>query len=210
MSEQSLHNLTSHLKSDHFVTINVGPPDGNNISVKIQQSVLEATSEWFVAALKQYRWLEGQTRTISFPEDDPALWSLFIHWVIRRELPPSTQDWRTMARCWLLGDKYNISRFQDICMARTMRNLAVHHGQPAPIARDLPATKTLILDTPPNCALMRLLGEEVALALLEGNLRLEHLKALDGTDGFWSRCLEARMKIEELVTEFLSGNRSSS
>lgn len=196
MSKQALHELIDRLQLDEFITIKVGPPDGENITVKVQQSLLEAVSEWFSRALYEERWLEGQTNTASFPTDDPAIWSIFIHWIFHRTLPPSPQDWRTIARCWILEDKYFIPSFQNYCMARILFLLKTRDGF-TPIAEDLPATKTLILDIPPHCILMRLLGEEVALAVFEGHLAMHDLTCFDGTDGFWTRFLKAQTKIEE-------------
>ncbi|CAK1358220.1 uncharacterized protein RHO25_007712 [Cercospora beticola] len=195
MSEQPLHDLIDRLQLDEFITIKVGPPHGENITVKIQQSLLEAVSEWFSRALYEERWLEGQTSTASFPQDDPSIWSIFIHWIFHRTLPPSLQNWRTIACCWILGDKYLIPSFQDYCMARILLLLKTRDGS-APIAEDLPATKTLILNIPPHCILMRLLGEEVALAVFEGHLAMHDLTCFDGTDGFWTRFLKAHSKIE--------------
>ncbi|GIZ41566.1 hypothetical protein CKM354_000486500 [Cercospora kikuchii] len=196
MSEQLLHDVIGRLQLDELITIRVGPPNGENITVKVQQSLLEAVSEWFSRALYEERWLEGQTSTASFPQDDPSIWSFFIHWIFHRTLPSSLQDWRTIARCWIFGDRYFVPSFQNYCMARILLLLKTRDGS-APIAEDLPATKTLILNIPPHCALMRLLGEEVALAVFEGHLAMHDLTCFDGPDEFWTRFLKAQSKIEE-------------
>ncbi|PPJ56519.1 hypothetical protein CBER1_03893 [Cercospora berteroae] len=87
----------------------------------------------------------------------------------------------------MLGDKYNIPQFHDLCVAYILREFSpkgVHH-----IRNKLRLITKLIAGMPPNCSLLSLMAEEVAYAIYMGNIDWFELMCFDGTDGFWTTFL---------------------
>lgn len=50
-----------------------------------------ASSEFFKAAMKK-EWAEGQTRTVSFPDDDPDDFAHYLDWMYFGNFPTSIYD----------------------------------------------------------------------------------------------------------------------
>lgn len=98
------------LQSDRLIKIVLGPANEPRPSLYVQQKVLEEASEWFSKALRDDRFIEGQTASLSFPDDDPQAWKVLIFWILHRTIPDELKgDTSAVAmKCailWVLGDK---------------------------------------------------------------------------------------------------------
>ena len=88
----------------------------------VHKTMLERHSDFFVKAL-QKEWVEGSDKCVKLPEDDPALFKLFVAFVYTGKIyfqhqpesqPEDTcEEWHICARAWVLGDKYQATSFKD-------------------------------------------------------------------------------------------------
>ncbi|PPJ56521.1 hypothetical protein CBER1_03891 [Cercospora berteroae] len=193
MDQSSIAECIGAVKSDRLITLNIGKV-GALLSVQVQQAVLEAASPWFQKALGDDRFVEGQSGVIAFPEDDTESWKILLYWLLHRDVPMMEDDatWKdylnTLVKCWVLGDKYSVSKFQDEIML-----LLIQYAYWSRASLQPAEYKKLIEITPADSHLMRLLGEEVAVKYRKlSNLTREVANVLDGVEGFWPAFLEAQ------------------
>jgi hypothetical protein len=79
-----------------------------------------ASSDFFKRAMSN-NWKEAAERTIRFPDDDPDIFRLYIHWLYSRTLPcrndepgrAGNAEYVLLAKAYVLGDKLQDGRFQD-------------------------------------------------------------------------------------------------
>jgi hypothetical protein len=125
MVESSL--TTSSFTADH-ITVNVG----SGVTVfSVPEKALCDASDFFHVAMKK-EWLEGQTKTVDLPEDDPCAFSAWLNWIYRRNIPLgistgesmmnadragqteyAAQLWTDLTRAYALGDKLLDGDFKD-------------------------------------------------------------------------------------------------
>lgn len=65
------------LRGHEMITVLVGP---TKEKFTVYENLLRASSQFFRAALNK-QWVEGQLRTIEFPEEEPAVFELFVDWL---------------------------------------------------------------------------------------------------------------------------------
>lgn len=54
----------------------------------VHESFIVRTSDFFATALEKV-WVEGQTRVINLPEEDPVDLGNYLDWIYTRKLPTS-------------------------------------------------------------------------------------------------------------------------
>ncbi|GIZ41563.1 hypothetical protein CKM354_000486300 [Cercospora kikuchii] len=184
MAQGPITECIRALQSDRLITLNISDAE-TSFSVQVQQKVLEAASPWFQKALRDDRFVEGQNGAITFADDDIDAWKIALYWLLHREIPEpgelrgkEEEDFFVrLARCWVLGDKYNLTRLQNDIMFRLLKfadqlNFALKPAQ----------YKDLLKIVPAGSQLMQLLAEEVAAkCYFEG----AEIALLDGSTGFW-------------------------
>ncbi|KAF7187489.1 hypothetical protein HII31_11113 [Pseudocercospora fuligena] len=108
---------------DRLIKLTIG--DSEKAPVYVQQKLLESVAPWFENALKRDTFVEGETGSLSFPEDDVEAWKVLVCWTMKRIssvdiLDPDAGP-ELAAKCWVLGDKYDIVRFQDEAMTAILK-----------------------------------------------------------------------------------------
>lgn len=114
------------LESEH-VTVKVGKDTGRK-DFTVPKKIL-CRSEWFRNALKEDRFLEGETKIITLPEDQPDVFQVFPYFIYNGSLcfPRLGSDMANAtrgeelalhARLWAFGDKYLHPRFQSFVIFR--------------------------------------------------------------------------------------------
>lgn len=93
--------------------------------IHIQESRLTQTADYFAAAFRH----EIETGILRFPEDSLTAWKVLLHWIHEKRLPeiPCGKDscrWLNFVRCWCLGDKYDIAKFQDEVMLESWESIS--------------------------------------------------------------------------------------
>jgi hypothetical protein len=182
------------------ITLQIGT-GGEAFSVQLQQSLLEATSDYFRKVLREDAFIEGHTRTITFEHDDVGAWKVLVYWILHGRLPrapkfiKSMSYFITMAKWWILGDRYNITLFQDDCMIRLLMSVQDWNIDPTH-----PGCKQLVDITPCDSPLMRLIAEEAAFVKLDDHE--VKLDTLDGTMGFWPAFVGATIALHSSATHF--------
>ncbi|KXS97763.1 hypothetical protein AC578_3188 [Pseudocercospora eumusae] len=125
-----------------IVTVSVGG-DGRAKHYAIPAHVLRMGSQWFENALKDGRFQEGQSSTISLPEDSPDVFDLFLYYAYHgqlcfddypRDLETRSNELATLFEAWVFGDKYFIAPFQNCAMHRICHLLddTIHTGSLTP------------------------------------------------------------------------------
>lgn len=122
--------LCERMECDRLIKVYVG--EQTSVESKpflIQATLLETASEWFVKALK-HEHLGGEPGVLRLPEDDLDAWKVFIHWLVMKKLPQDHMsnlhdqyDHAALVRCWVIGDKYGISEFQNLIMLDLLDSL---------------------------------------------------------------------------------------
>lgn len=92
-----------------------------------------ASSEFFKAAVKK-DWAEVQTRTVSFPDDDPDDFGYYLDWIYFGNLPTSIYDeyevcpdgdkneaWELLARLYVLGEHLLDTPFRNALVIEMIR-----------------------------------------------------------------------------------------
>ena len=93
----------------------------------VPKAVLCAGSKWFDSALKDGRFLEGNSHKIRLPDDPPEALELLLYYAYHRRLMwpdrPSTaeecgHELETCMTLWTMGDKYLMHDLQNNAMHR--------------------------------------------------------------------------------------------
>ncbi|KAK6392872.1 hypothetical protein LTR65_002954 [Meristemomyces frigidus] len=107
----------NQLQQDRMIHFYVGDDDDTE-PFCIKQSGLEWASPFFVCVIKYEHWgTDAQHCVLRFPDDDSA----DLH---------STPHKLLATRCWILGDKYGIPKFQDEAM---LGEVAAHAPRDSPL-----------------------------------------------------------------------------
>jgi len=88
------------------VTLVIGTEDHQQFFV-VHKTRLTTRSNYITRALEPDRWCEGEERVIPFPEDEPAIFSAYLHFVYR---PENIQDYANAVN-WDNFDK----KYTDMC-----------------------------------------------------------------------------------------------
>jgi len=96
----------------------------------VPKALLCAASDYFVTALKQETFSEGNTRDLCLPGCDDETLAYFLHWLTYRTLPSqrshvnehkSSQDCQhchsAMIKLWAFGDAYFLPKVQSLAMS---------------------------------------------------------------------------------------------
>lgn len=152
LSQRSLH-------ASPLIEIHVGV---GNPPFFIQQAFLEATSDFFIAALRPHMFEEGKAKRLDFPEDDLEAWGVLLVYILQRRVPCNLREHEELCtRCWQLGDAYSIPEFRD----QAMIHLVSSHRTGHVITRQA-ATLGLKVSAP-NSKMRRLVAEELAFKMKE-------------------------------------------
>ncbi|KAK4544937.1 hypothetical protein LTR36_003842 [Oleoguttula mirabilis] len=136
--------IAERLQSDRLIRIIVGTGEDAKV-FHVQQVILESVSDYFVKSMKKRA--SRQRRRIGLKRDFPKRLA--------------TEDDELAVRCWVLGDCYDIARFQDEAMLAVMKSFQE-------ISACWPAFETIanaFKDTPPGSKLRRLMVEQLVLML---------------------------------------------
>ncbi|TKA33595.1 hypothetical protein B0A50_00431 [Salinomyces thailandicus] len=147
--------------SDRLIKVFVGPPRKGQRPYLVQQTLLASASDYFAKAIKHENMgVNSEPGVLRFPDDDSGAWKVFLHWLMWRELPSETITDRLAVHCWILGDCYHITRFQDDAMFELLECF-----------EDDGAEEELIMvafqQTPPGSKLRALMSEELAYLMQE-------------------------------------------
>lgn len=196
-----LTSLPSALQSDRLIEIYVGDPRAEPPvkAIKVQQTLLEATSEYFVKALEHENALgkASEVGVLRFPEDNISAWQVLMYFITRAgTLPPAKDlfhvrtdcdgtDFTLAIRCWVLGDKYGIPAFQDLVILELLAHLQLRHFSIGEIKEGFQFTA-------PGSTLREVLAEETVLEIeYEGRIIFSELDECDGIPAFTSMIASA-------------------
>jgi len=92
------------------VTVLVG---ADRTKFVIHKDLLTSKSEFFRAALTG-DWEESKSQKVHLPEDDPAAFEMFAHWLYFTEVDFEVNDraFTTLSEAWFLGDKLQAIAFK--------------------------------------------------------------------------------------------------
>jgi len=146
-------DMIQRLSTDRLIRVYVGTEDCEPFLV--QQTLLETVSEYFVNALKPDRFKEGQEGCLFFPEDDILAWDVLMDWLFNGRVLDEDEGVEQLlaVKCWVLGDKYGISRFQDDVMFDLLNDIAISSAFPDVI-------REAFVSAPPGSATRMLMAEE--------------------------------------------------
>ena len=154
---------------------------------KVAQSILTSISEYFVKAIEHEHLGDGRPGIMTLSEDDADAWKILLHWKLKGTIPPrdfvDDHGQVLLVRCWCLGDKYDITEFQDLAMLELIKVL---NG----VETTLDIVKIAFDNSAPGSKLRKLMAEEtVYLLKLSGKWHHERIDKLDGVVGFTSALL---------------------
>lgn len=114
---------------ENTVTLLIGPDK----KALIVHEFRLASSEFFKTAMKK-EWAEGQTRTVSFLDDDPDDFAYYLDWMYFGNLPTSIYDeydvsldkdtddtWELLARLYVLRERLLNTPFRNALMIEIIR-----------------------------------------------------------------------------------------
>ncbi|KAK4544933.1 hypothetical protein LTR36_003838 [Oleoguttula mirabilis] len=120
----------NQLQQDRMIHFYVGDDDDTE-PFCIKQSGLEWASPFFVCVIKYEHWgTDAQHCVLRFPDDDVEAWHMLIYWFDHSADLHSTPHKLLATRCWILGDKYGIPKFQDEAM---LGEVAAHAPRDSPL-----------------------------------------------------------------------------
>lgn len=90
----------------------------------IQEACFIAISDVFAALMRNKSLGSEEKDTCKFPEDDVGAWEVLLYWTFRGALMKMLDERKNdeaadrllLVQSWILGDRYNVSRFQDEVM----------------------------------------------------------------------------------------------
>jgi hypothetical protein len=142
----ALPGPTFAFRSSDTVTLLVGQ---SATKMTVHESYITCTSEFFATALKK-AWVEGQTRVIKLPEEDPVHLAYYLDWIYTRKspsdfyygralfgalivLPDSYRDlYISLSHLYVLGERMLDTKFRNALLEEIVRimNLEQHTGTP--------------------------------------------------------------------------------
>ncbi|KXT08991.1 hypothetical protein AC579_70 [Pseudocercospora musae] len=165
MADSKQHVTKSLQTQDQLSKITIGI-DGSP-PIYIQQRTLESVAPWLENALMRDTFIEGQTGALHFPVDDQEAWQVLVYWIMTREVAielTGTMKERARscilcAKCWVLGDKYDIPVFQNGVMAILLSHFLPEYTHQLPRK----ALNQILKACPPDSKL----AEHFAFAIVE-------------------------------------------
>ncbi|PYI31700.1 hypothetical protein BP00DRAFT_395914 [Aspergillus indologenus CBS 114.80] len=118
------------------ITILVGPKQK---AYTVHEELARASSPVIDKALTA-SWVEHCNRTIQFPEDEPATFEIYMHWLYFSTFAVVSYDgssgYRPLIKAYVLGDKLLDTKFQDavvdaIVERRYSKDLGCKYTQPS-------------------------------------------------------------------------------
>ncbi|KAF2162546.1 hypothetical protein M409DRAFT_27168 [Zasmidium cellare ATCC 36951] len=170
----------------------------------LQESTLVNSSTYFARALDYQVSLGGnEPGVLNFPDDNEyrQAWQQLLFWIINKRLPrhaeeqeePSAattttppEDIILWVKTWVLGDKYCIPRLQNAVMSKLLRYFRTKH-----LPDDTVHVNTMLLISPIDTPLRRLLSEEVVILTQDKGFKAKELMPSDGTPGLSASLLKA-------------------
>lgn len=120
----SANHLNSAYQDDNPIKIAL---DDSINSYFVQKAVLCSASDYFVKALQENTFSEGQTRTLRLPGCDEGTLVLFLYWLTYRELPAGhLQKHGEDASCRCHGAMIKLWAFADACLLPQLQNSAIY------------------------------------------------------------------------------------
>jgi hypothetical protein len=77
--------------SKNVITLLLGKASSSQSTMTVHKSFIIRDSEFFATALKS-TWVEGQTRVIKLPEEQPAHVTYYLDWIYNRRFPTAACD----------------------------------------------------------------------------------------------------------------------
>lgn len=181
---------------------------------KVQEALLRTTSPVFAAALRNEHLGESERGVLRFPEDDGEAWKLLLFWIFKCELPDYSQVKTSslgecdrllilFVHCWILGDKYQLPKFQDLIMLELLLKLQ------DTTLRGF-ALQKAVETTPPGSKLRQLAVRETVFSAIEERNGFEGYEAALNTVGFGLEVVQGieRWREEGEETEYDFGTSS--
>lgn len=116
-SESTCFNLYSFDKAN-YVTLVVGSKKHDML---VHANILTQSSEFFQTALKK-EWREGQTRTITMPDDDSETVAAYLNVLYRGKLPEQPEGiytaYRSCSKLYVLGTRLMDTAVQQAAIAK--------------------------------------------------------------------------------------------
>lgn len=111
---------------DRPVTLLVGQ---NSIAFTVVEELLCAKVPFFDNAFKG-NFVEAQTRTFSFPDDDPEDFQNLVRWLEKESVSSvySNPTWLWLSRLWIFADKYHIDELQNEVVNTLHAKFATHRS----------------------------------------------------------------------------------
>lgn len=169
---------------------------------------MEELSDYFAKALRADAFREGLEACLHFPQDDVDTWEVMLHWAIKRTMPvwselDSETTLSVQMRCWVMGDKYQATTFQDEIMVDLLKLCSTPTASSAIL-------KQGVRSSTPRSPLRKLMAEELVY-LVYGchGMDVDELDELDGF-GLMSEFVKAHMRYEANKEAFSSSVRFGS
>ncbi|KAK4494580.1 hypothetical protein PRZ48_013936 [Zasmidium cellare] len=123
-------------------------------------------------------------------------WRVVLFWVIYKRLLRHTEEQRwkpapsdeiiTLARTWVVGEKYGIPRLQNAVMVKLLYTFRDNH-----LLSDVGEINTMLQIRPVDSPLQRLIAEEVAALIHGGRLKDDDIAPSEETPGLFASLLAA-------------------
>lgn len=104
------------------ITLIVGP---QQIKLTINENLICTRCPFFFNAFSG-GFLEAQTKTISFPDDDPELFEQLRTWLNDDEVPSPDASWISLVKFWFFGEKYHMDALQNDIVDALHQKYAAH------------------------------------------------------------------------------------
>lgn len=126
----------------------------------VQQKLLESVSPYFTRCLKADTFKEGEQGRLYCPDDNVGAWRVLLYWIMHRKQPDDllVKSDLVAVRCWVLGDKYDIPRFQDEAMFALLAIYSERRPRKGTIGE-------AVVSSAPSSKLRKLMAEEVVFML---------------------------------------------
>ena len=175
------------LKDDRLIEVFVGKQVDPYL---LSGRTLKVASPFFERAIRDADEEDEEPGVLRFPEDHESAWKVLLYFITTGTLPPevtklqpqvddmSTQQLLAV-RCWAMGEKYMLPKFQDSVMWILLHWL--DHG-----SLYLAAIKEAFCTVSSGCGLWQLAAEELAISVAHGSTKYSALEEFCGIEGFIS------------------------
>ncbi|KAH7084926.1 hypothetical protein BKA63DRAFT_498491 [Paraphoma chrysanthemicola] len=153
-----------------MVIVEIGP---NRMKHYVHKALLQYHSEYFRNALRG-PWKEAMDGVVSLEDVQPAVFSLFVHWLYSQSFPTSDSEWKEVlqipdnvalnnirfARCiesYIFGGCFLAPGF---CRAASSAFAAMRHRTEFWTASCLAIVKLAFSSLPPSCIVLQLMVDD--------------------------------------------------